>query len=115
MKNKFIQIRVSEEEKDKFNQKCKELGCTYTQYFFSLMEDKIDFATKKRTFEFLRNSENYYAKVESNINQVARIVNTEKQISNHTLEEFNFLLRELVSIKNDQLDKTKKIYLEVTK
>lgn len=115
MKNKFIQIRVSEEEKEMFSKKCKELNCNFTQYFFSLMEDKIDFGQKKKVFDFIRKDEAFYSKVENNINQVARIANSEKQISNDTLENFNFLLRELISIKNEQLEKTKKIYLQITK
>ncbi|MFC4163869.1 hypothetical protein ACFOWU_09400 [Epilithonimonas zeae] len=44
------------------------------------------------------------------MNQIARIINTEKQISNELLEDYNRLLSELASISNEKLQITKKIY-----
>lgn len=115
MKKGRLELRLSLEEKDNLIEICKKLNCTYSQYFVSRIKNDLDFGSKNRIFEFIRKDEAFYSKVENNINQVARIVNTEKQISNATLEDFNSLLRELISIKNEQLNKTTKIYLEVTK
>ena len=62
-------------------------------------------------FDFVNKDDYFYSKVETNINRIARIINSEKQISNKLLENYNRLLCELASISNEKLQITKKIYI----
>ena len=110
MKNKFIQIRVSESEKEKLIEICNKLDCSYTHYCISKITGDLDFGSHKMIFDFVNKDDYFYSKVETNINQIARIINSEKQISNKLLENYNRLLCELASISNEKLQITKKIY-----
>lgn len=115
MKNVRFELRLSEQEKEKLFSDSKKRGCTPTEFIRAIIMDKIDFATKKKTFDFIDKDDYFYSKIENNINQVARIVNSEKQISESTLNEFNSLLHELVSISNEKGIITKRILEELIK
>lgn len=105
-----IDIRLSQEEKELLTKKCSELGCTYTEFFISKIKDEIDYSTKKNIFDFIRNDDYFYSKVDNNINQIAKIVNAEKQITNNLLHQHNQLLSELYYLSKTKSDIIFKIY-----
>ncbi|MCT2409982.1 DUF1778 domain-containing protein [Chryseobacterium antibioticum] len=105
-----IDIRLSKEEKDILTKKCSELGCNYTEFVISKIKDEVDYSTKKSIFDFIRKDDYFYSKVDNNINQIAKIVNAEKQISNNLLQQHNELMSKLYSLSKEKSDIIFKIY-----
>ncbi|MCA4809821.1 plasmid mobilization relaxosome protein MobC [Empedobacter stercoris] len=113
MRDKFIQIRVSEKEKNEFLKIASERELSLTDLILTDVL-KLRDKTKHRKILNLINQENFdYSKVSTNINQVAKYVNTNQKIDENTLKEFNNLLRELIILKNKANDLAYKYVMEL--
>ena len=89
---------------------CSELGCTYTEFILSKINNEIDFGTKKTILDFIRKEDYFYSKVDNNINQIAKIVNAEKTISDNLLYTYTDVLKELYNLSKLKTDTILNIY-----
>ena len=70
---------------------------------------------RKEIMAFIEKQGNIFAKIENNINQIARYVNTEKSVPKDLLKEYNSWLQQLNSLKTEQNKIIRKIYTELAK
>ena len=65
---------------------------------------------RRKVLAFIEKQDNLFAKIENNINQVARIANSQKVISETDLKAFNQKLEKIAELKNQQNQIFLKIY-----
>lgn len=75
----------------------------------SSVDNKLLSRDRKEILTFIQKKANVFAKIENNINQIAKVVNTEKNISNGLFEYYNKRLSELNGMKLEQNDLLRKI------
>lgn len=113
MRKKQIHIRVSEEQHKKFIELSNNRGMSITDLILVDVLKEKDKAKYRNKMNIAR-AENFdYSKIATNINQVAKYVNTEQKINENTLKEFNLLLRELIIMKNKANDFVYKVLMEI--
>ncbi|WP_159474759.1 plasmid mobilization relaxosome protein MobC [Chryseobacterium sp. 18068] len=64
---------------------------------------------------FIEKQGNIFAKIENNINQIARYINTEKSFPTELLTDYHRKLDEINSLGTEQNRIIKKIYIELAK
>jgi len=106
----FIQIRVYESQKKEWLELCQRRRTSLTDLVISSVENKLLAHDRREIMTFIEKQGNIFAKIENNINQIAKIVNTEKGISNDLMEYYNTNLVELNSLKIQELDMFRKIF-----
>ena len=97
-----IEIRLSKKRKEAWKKKCDELNITLTDLIISSVEKKILRTEKRGLMSFLDKQLYQFSKVENNINQIAKIVNTEKRIDDALFKTYITKLNELNELKNSQ-------------
>lgn len=112
----FIQIRVTPSQKTKWQELLRQKSASANRKFsmtdliISSVENKLLDSDRKEIMSFIEKQGNIFAKIENNINQVAKYVNTQKNISDSMLADYNSKLKELNSMKLEQNDLLRKIY-----
>lgn len=106
----FLHVRVYKSQKEKWASWAKEKNTTLTDLVTCSVENKLLNSDRNEIMTFIEKQGNIFAKIENNINQIAKVVNTEKHISNGLLEHYNSKLTELNSMKLEQNELLRKIY-----
>ena len=101
-KKEIIIFRVSEKQKEAWKKKCDELNITLTDLIISSVENKILRTEKRGLMSFLDKQIYQFSKVENNINQIAKIVNTEKRINEELFKTYLTKIQKLNELKNSQ-------------
>lgn len=113
MKNKRLEIRLTEQEKADIIKLSKERGLSVTDLILTDLFNKKDKVREKAKMNYINVEHFDYSKISTNINQVAKYVNTNQNIDENTLKEFNILLRELIILKNKANDIAYKYIMEI--
>lgn len=114
-KNARITLRLDQPIKDKWLAYCQKSNIYLSDFIVNMVEGKMLENDRKEIMFFIEKQGNVFAKIENNINQIARYVNTEKSIPKELLKEYNSKLQELNSLKTEQNRIIKKIYTELSK
>lgn len=114
-KSKRIELRVSNEMKIKWESICKESGIYLSEFIISSVENKMLHSEKKEIMSFIDKQVNVFSKIENNINQIAKFVNTEKSISDDLFNLYLSKLDELNKMKNEQNNLIKQILYSISK
>ncbi len=110
MKDRKISFRVEHELEKKWLTQCRKRNTTLTDFIISTMEEKVGKGEQKLITDFVEKQGNIFAKIENNINQVARMVNTQKGISTTQLDSFQRQLQEVINLKEQQNDIFRDVY-----
>lgn len=110
-----ITLRLSQEIKDQWQTNCDKSNIYLSDYIVNTVEGKMLENDRKEIMSFIERQGNIFAKIENNINQIARFINTEKYLSELLLKDYNTKLSELNSLKTEQNRIIKKIYTELAK
>lgn len=110
-----ITLRLSQELKDQWQSNCNKSNIYLSDYIVNTVEGKMLENDRKEIMSFIEKQGNIFAKIENNINQIARFINTEKYIPEELLIDYNNKLAELNSLKTEQNRIIKKIYTELAK
>jgi hypothetical protein len=110
-----ITLRLDQQIKDKWLQHCNKSNIYISDYIVNAVEGKMLENDRKQIMAFIEGQGNIFAKIENNINHIARYVNTQKSLHPELLKEYNARLRELNSLKIEQNKIIKKIYTELAK
>ncbi len=110
-----ITLRLSQEIKDQWQTNCDKSNIYLSDYIVNTVEGKMLENDRKEIMSFIERQGNIFAKIENNINQIARFINTEKYLSEELLKDYNTKLSELNSLKTKQNRIIKKIYTELAK
>lgn len=106
--NKII-IRVSNCQKENWKKLCSEKQISLTSLIINSVEGRILDDERRKIITFIEKQDNIFIKVETNINQLARIVNGQKFISESEFEDFKNQLKIIVKLKEQQ----NKIFLKI--
>ena len=74
------------------------------------VENRILEDERKKILTFIEKQDNIFIKIETNINQIARIANAQKFISSKELNHFQNQLNEITDLKKQQNEIFTKIY-----
>ena len=105
-----ILIRVQKSRKENWKKLCKEKNLTLTDLLTASVENRILDNERRQIVAFIEKQDNVFIKIETNINQVARIVNGQKFISEVELKNFTAKLSEIAQLKKEQNQIFEKIY-----
>lgn len=101
-RTEMIKFRIEKFRKDRWKKLCSERGIFLTDLIISSVENRLMNNDRREILQFIEAQDNIFVKIETNINQIAKIVNTQKSISENALINFNVKLEELVNLKNEQ-------------
>jgi predicted signal transduction protein with EAL and GGDEF domain len=110
IKRAQLNLRLSDAIKDKWKKISDEKGLHLTDMIIASVENKLLDSDRKEIMSFIETQGNIYAKIENNINQVAKYVNTQKNISDSLLADYNSMLLQLNSKRIEQNELLRKIY-----
>ena len=109
-KRDYIKIRISITRKQHWKRICKEKNITLTNLITASVENRILEDERKKILEFIEKQDNIFIKIDTNINQIARIANAQKFISSKELNYFQSQLNEITDLKKQQNEIFIKIY-----
>ena len=114
-KTEAIKFRISREKKANWKKICNEKQITITSLIIDSVENRILDNERKEILAFIEKQDNLFVKIETNINQVARIANGQKFISTNELKKFSEKVSEIVQLKREQNKIFSKIYSMLAK
>ena len=114
-KTEAIKFRITREKKANWKKICNEKQITLTSLIIDSVENRILDNERKEILAFIEKQDNLFVKIETNINQVARIANGQKFISEIELGKFSKKLAEIVQLKKEQNKIFSKIYSMLAK
>jgi hypothetical protein len=109
-KGEVILIRVQKLRKEKWKKICSKRKISLTSLIIDSVENRILEDERRSILAFIEKQDNVFIKIETNINQVARIVNGQKFISEVELKNFTAKLSEIAQLKKEQNQIFEKIY-----
>jgi|SRR5690606_7012027 len=109
-KEELIAIRVQKLRKENWKQLCLEKNISLTSLIIDSVENRILDDERRNVFAFIEKQDNIFVKIETNINQIAKMVNGQKFISEYQLQKFSEQLAEITALKKKQNDLFLKIY-----
>ena len=110
-----IKFRINKERKQVWIKFCSERQITLTGFIVNSLEGKLLDNERREVLAFIEKQDNLFVKIETNINQVAKMVNGQKYISDLELKNFSNQLVEIVKLKNKQNAVFEKIYSMLAK
>ncbi len=106
-----IDLRVSKETKEKWLQICEKRDLAMTDLIIDSVDKRISKSERRGVMAFIEKQDNIYSKIENNINQFAKIANTQKSVSENELKRFNDSLSILSQLRKEEKDIFSKIFL----
>lgn len=97
-----IYIRIQKSRKENWKKICSEKQISLTSLIIHSVENRIQDDERRKVLAFIEKQDNIFIKIETNINQVARIVNGQKFISEQELKDFLGKLSEIEKLKREQ-------------
>lgn len=97
-----IEIRIEKERKKLWKKLCSERKVSLTTLIIDSVEDRLMNDERRKVLAFIEKQDNIFVKIETNINQVAKIANAQKFISEREIKNFNLKLSEVEKLKQEQ-------------
>jgi hypothetical protein len=101
-KNVIIKFRIEKDKKVHWKKICSEKRITLSSLIIDSVENRILKDERRKILAFIEKQDNIFAKIENNINQVAKFVNAQKMINEKGISDFNEMLFEIVELKKEQ-------------
>lgn len=105
-----IFIRIQKYRKDNWKKLCIKKKISLTTLIIDSVESRILDDERKTILQFIEKQDNIFRKIENNVNQVAKIANGQKFISEKELSYFSIQLNEIANLKVQQNEIFYKIY-----
>ena len=115
VKEDLIKIRIEKFKKEDWKKFCLDKNISLTSLIVNSVEGKILENDRRQIIAFIEKQDNLFVKIETNINQVAKIVNGQKFIGEIELKNFSNQLSEIAIIKIKQNEMFEKLYSMLTK
>lgn len=114
-KEDMIIIRIQKSRKQNWRKICSEKQISLTSLIIHSVENRIQDDERRKVLAFIEKQDNIFIKIETNINQIARIVNGQKSISAQDLKDFSDKLSEIAFLKKQQNEVFLKIFSMLAK
>lgn len=109
-KDGIIVFRINNQKKKEWKKLCSEKQISLTNLIIASVENRMLDDERRIVLVFIEKQDNLFAKIENNINQVAKIANAQKSISEKELKNFSNQLNEIADLKQQQNRIFVKIY-----
>lgn len=109
-KEDVIFIRIQKYRKENWKKLCEKKQISMTSLIIDSVENRILDDERRRVLTFIEKQDNIFAKIEININQVAKIVNSQKSMNIEELKSFSEKLKTITELKEQQNKTFSEIY-----
>ncbi|CAM3459281.1 hypothetical protein ELOC111193_06045 [Elizabethkingia occulta] len=109
-KEERIFIRIQKYRKENWKKLCSKRQISLSSLIIDSVEGRIFDDERRKILAFIEKQDNIFAKVENNINQIAKIANIQKFISKGELKSFSENLKTIIELKEHQNVIFTKIY-----
>ena len=109
-KEGVIFFRIDHQKKKEWKRICTTKNISLTSLIINSVENRMMDDERRKVLAFIEKQDNIFAKIETNINQVAKMVNGQKFISENELQKFSSQLTEITKLKALQNEIFIKIY-----
>ena len=109
-KEEIVIIRVHKFRKENWKKICIEKQISLTSLIISSVENRMMDDERRKVLAFIEKQDNIFIKIETNINQIAKIVNSQKFIPRSELNDFKSQLKTITELKIKQNEMFLKIY-----
>ena len=109
-KTDVIKFRIDKNRNEDWKTICKAENISLTSLITNSVENRLMDNERKKVLAFIEKQDNLFVKIETNINQIAKIANAQKFISAADLQDFSNKLSEIADLKIKQNDIFIKIY-----
>ena len=109
-KEGVIFFRIDNQKKKEWKRICTTKNISLTSLIINSVENRMMDDERRKVLAFIEKQDNIFAKIETNINQVAKMVNGQKFISENELQKFSSQLTEITKLKARQNEVFIKIY-----
>ncbi|AZA73792.1 hypothetical protein EG358_08515 [Chryseobacterium indoltheticum] len=110
VKESQIVFRIEKDRKQIWKKLCSERKISVTSLIVDSVEKRIFADERRKVLLFIEKQDNVFRKVETNINQLARIVNGQKFITQAQFSVFREQLKVVADLKKEQNEIFKQIY-----
>ncbi|SHK72040.1 hypothetical protein [Epilithonimonas mollis] len=110
-----IFFRIKSKIKKDWKKICNEKNISLTRLIIDSVENRLMDDERRKVLEFIEKQDNIFVKIETNVNQLAKVVNGQKFISESQLELFSKQLSEIASLKARQNKIFENIYALLSK
>ena len=110
MQKENIIFRIEKSKKEEWKRYCKEKEITLTNLIINSVEGRAWDNERKKALEFIEKQGNLFAKVENNINQQAKFINSQKFMTKEQMIQFGNDLAEVIKLKREQNEILMKTY-----
>lgn len=114
-KQAIIKLRIEKFRKEEWKQYCIKRNITVTSLIISSVEGRLLDDERRIVLKFIEKQDNLFVKIETNINQVAKVANVQKFINANELGKFSERVSEVVQLKKEQNKIFAKIYAMLAK
>ena len=115
VKESKIIIRIRNFQKENWKKLCSEKQISLTSLIINSVENRILDDERRRVLTFIEKQDNIFIRIETNINQVAKIANIQKFLSPKDLKDFSEKLSEIIVLKQQQNKIFENIYALLSK
>ena len=104
MENKSVRIfiRIEEDKKKHWKDLCAKRQVSMTGLIIDSVENRLMYDERRKIIKFIEKQDNIFGKIETNINQITRIANSQKFISEKQLQHFSEKLTDIEKLKKEQ-------------
>lgn len=113
--SEVIFFRIQQERKENWKKTCEERNISMTRLIIDSVEQRLMDDERRNVIEFIEKQDNIFTKIETNVNQLAKVVNGQKFISESQLELFSTQLSEIAILKARQNTIFENIYRLLSK
>lgn len=101
-KSTMIKFRIEKEKKETWKQLCSKRKVSLSRLIIDSVENRLMDDERRKVLTFIEKQDNIFVKIETNINQIARIANSQKFISEKDLNFFSDQLIKIEKLKQEQ-------------
>lgn len=113
--SEMIKFRIKKSKKEKWRKICLDRNISLTQLIIDSVEDRPKEDDRRKILKFINEQDNIFIKIETNINQVAKIANAQKSISDQVLKDFTTQVAEVKKLKEEQNETFRMIHAILAK
>lgn len=109
-KETAIIIRIQKYRKENWKKLCFKKHISLSSLIIDSVENRVFDDERRKILAFIEKQDNIFAKIEININQMAKIANIQKFIKAEDLRIFNEKLKTIIELKEQQNRAFSRIY-----
>lgn len=117
MENKtgVLVMRIEERKKKSWKKICLERQISLTRFIIDSVEGRIMDDERRKISMFIKKQDNIFVKIETNINQMVKVANGQRSISDQGLKNFSCQVAEVIKLKHEQNEIFRNIYALLAK